>query len=114
MKTIAINKENDIYLDANGNLAIKTDLEALGDILINKSETNKGELLFNQPKGIDFFNTIFSNPAYPSLFQNQLLNQLENTQSVIQINDFTAKTAKDVYSYTANIQSEYGELTLNG
>lgn len=114
MQTIAINSNNDIYLDSSGNLAIKTDIEALGDILVNKSQTNQGELLYNSESGIDFFNTVFSSPAYPDLFQNQLLNQLENTEGVERISNYQAKQENNTYSYTANIQTQYGEVILNG
>lgn len=114
MKTIAINQNNDIYLDSNNNLALKKDLNAMGDILINKSQTNMGELLFNNQKGIDFFNTVFSSPAYPDLFQHQLLNQFEDTQAVEEIIDFRAQIKNNIYSYKANIQTEFGEVILNG
>ena len=60
MKTISINENNDIYLTPSGNISIKTDIEALGDILVNKTQTNKGELQFDEEKGIDFLNTIFN------------------------------------------------------
>lgn len=114
MQTIAINSNNDIYLDSSGNLAMKTDIEALGDILVNKSQTNQGELLYNSESGIDFFNTVFSSPAYPDLFQNQLLNQLENTEGVERISNYQAEQKNNTYSYTANIQTQYGEVILNG
>lgn len=114
MRTIAINENNDIYLDASGNLVIKTDKEAVGDILVNKAQTNQGELLFNTEKGIDFFNTVFSSPAYPDLFQHQLLNEFENTEAVERIADYQADVKNGVYSYIADIQTEYGEVNING
>lgn len=114
MKTIAINTSNDIYLDSSGNLAIKSGLDAMGDILVNKAQTNYGELLFNNPKGIDFFNTVFSSPAYPDLFQNQLLNQFEDTEAVERIAGYTSNLKNNVYSYTAKIQTQYGEVNING
>ena len=47
MKTIAINENNDIYLTPSGNLAIKQDLSAMGDIFVNKAQTVRGELQFD-------------------------------------------------------------------
>ena len=113
MQTIAINENNDIYVDSAGNLAIKTGISAMGDIFVNKSQTVQNELLYSD-KGIDFFNTIFSSPAYPDLFQNQLTNQLEDTEATIRVNSFEATTQNNVFSYTAKIETEYGELYLNG
>ena len=114
MKTIAINSNNDIYIDSSNNLVIKNDLAAMGDILVNKCQTNLGELLYNALKGIDFFNTILSSPSYPDLFQNQLLTQIEQTNAVERIDNYKEKIQNSVYSYTTEIQTEYGEVSLNG
>lgn len=113
MQTIAINENNDIYIDDSGNLAIKKDLPALGDIYINKIQTLKNELLYSD-KGIDYFNTIFANPTYPDLFQNELQNEIVNTESTISIDSFESKQENDIYKYVAKIQTEYGELYING
>lgn len=114
MKTLGINDNNDICLDSSNNIVVKEDLAAMGDILINKSQTKSGELLFNNSKGIDFFNTIFSSPAYPDLFQNEVITQLENTEAVEKVSNFNAAINNNIYSYTVNVQTEYGEISLNG
>ena len=114
MKTIAINSNNDIYINTSGNLVIKDDLEAMGDILVNKCQTNLGELLFNQVKGIDFFNTIFANPVYIDLFQHQLVTQIEETDRVDKIENYDAEISKNVYTYKTKVQTEFGEVNLNG
>lgn len=114
MRTIAINENNDIYLDNSGSLAIKTDLEAMGDICVNKSQTVQGELLYNQDKGIDFFNTIFSSPSYPDLFQNEVITQLEDTQSVNTVKNFRGEAHNGVYSYMVEVQTDFGQVVLNG
>ena len=114
MKTIAINSNNDIYIDSTNNLVIKSDLNAMGDILVNKCQTNLGELLFNALKGIDFFNTIFSSPCYPDLFQNQLITQIEQTDAVKRIDSYTETINNNIYTYKTEVQTEYGEVNLNG
>ena len=114
MKTIAINENNDIYLTPSGNLAIKTDLAAMGDILINKAQTNRGELIYDTAKGVDYFNTIFSSPCYPELFQQQLVSELENTDQVLEVSDYEAAVENNVYAYSVNITTTYGEVALNG
>lgn len=114
MKTIGIDSNNDIYLDNSNNLGMKSDLGAMGDILVNKSQTVEGELIYETEKGIDFFNTIFSSPCYPDLFQNQLLTQLEDTDAVQEVSNYNAKTEDNIYSYTVDIQTDYGKIALNG
>ena len=113
MQTISINENNDIYIDNSGNLAISQGLEAIGNIFVNKSQTLKNEMLYSD-KGIDYFNTIFSSPSYPDLFQNELTNQLEATEATISVESFEAETKDNIFKYSAKIQTEYGELYLNG
>lgn len=114
MKTAAINQNNDIYLTPSGNLALKEDLNAMGDIFINKSQTVRGELLFNTEKGIDFMNTIFNSPAEPELFQSELVEQLEDTEETESVYSYTSSVKEGVYEYTADIITTYGNITLNG
>ena len=114
MKTIAINENNDIYLTPSGNLALKQDLEAMGDIFVNKSQTVRGELQFDTTKGIDFYNTIFNSPSEPELFQSELTEQLENTAETDRIYSYSSSINDGVYLYTADIITSYGNITLNG
>ena len=114
MKTLAINSDNDIFLDNSGNLAIAVDLKAMANIYTNKSQANLGELPYNTDKGIDFFNTIFSSPCYPDLFQNEVLTQLEDTEKTLEILNYTDEIKDDVYSYSVEILTEYGVIELNG
>ena len=113
MQTIAINENNDIYLDNSNNLALKRDLAAMGDIFVNKSQTVKNELLYSD-KGIDFFNTIFASPAYPDLFQNELTNELENTEAAEKVENFEGQTDDGIFKYSAEIETVYGRVALNG
>lgn len=114
MKTIAINENNDIYLTPSGNISIKTDIEALGDILVNKTQTNRGELQFNEEKGIDFLNTIFNSPAEIEFFESELINQIEDTDNVQNVYNFESETKNGIYSYKADIITDFGNITLNG
>ncbi len=114
MITIGIDSNNDLYLTPQGDLGIKQDLEAMGDIYINKAQTRKGELIYDEEKGIDFFNTIFGEPCYSDLFQNQLISELEDTAETQNVSGYTQKTNNGIYSYTVNCQTSYGEITVNG
>lgn len=114
MQTISINQNNDIFLDETGNLAMSKNLDAMGNIFLNKSQTNKGELPYNTEKGIDFFNTVFSSPCYPDLFQNELLSELEDTEATQEVLNYTENTEDNIYSYSVDILTDYGQVTLNG
>lgn len=114
MITFGINKNNDIYLNALNNCELKKDLEAMGDIYVNKSQTNTGEMKYNAIKGIDFFHTLFNHSPFPDLFQNQVQTQLQDTLETQNVTEFTPQLKDSVFSYSVKIQSSYGEVTLNG
>lgn len=114
MKTLGINSNNDIYLDSSNNLVIDQGLQAMADIYTNKSQTILGECQYDTEKGIDFFNTIFASPTYFDLFQNELMTQLQETDDTISVSNFQENIQKNVYNYSVNILSTYGEVTLNG
>lgn len=111
---MSINENNDIYLTPSGNISIKTDIEALGDILVNKTQTNRGELQFDEEKGIDFLNTIFNSPAEIEFFESELINQIEDTDNVQNVYNFESETKNGIYSYKADIITDFGNITLNG
>lgn len=114
MQTIGINEFNDIFIDNSNNLCIKKDLDAMGDIFVNKSQTVLGECLYDSDKGINFFNTIFDSPCYPDLFQNELITQLEDTEAVYEIKTFKDEITNNVYKYSVEIQTDFGKVALNG
>lgn len=113
MKTIAINTNNDIYLNDSNNLALKSNLNAMGDIYVNKCQTVKGELQYTD-KGIDFENTIFSSPSYPDLFQNEVITQIEDTEDTQRVTSFEGDTEENTFLYKTKIVTAYGEVALNG
>lgn len=114
MLTVGIDENNDLFLDNNGNIVIKYDIEAMGDIYVNKAQTNKGELVYNTEKGIDFFNTVFGEPCYPDVFQYQLLNELRDTAETEAVNGYTQEINNGVLKYRVDCKTTYGNITTNG
>lgn len=114
MITIGIDENNDIYIDSNNNLALKSDLDAMGDIFVNKVQTVKGELLYNNDKGIDYFNTIFGEPPYPDVFQSQVIAELSDTEDTQKVSAYDYTINNNIYSYTVDCETTYGNLKFRG
>ena len=114
MLTFGINNDNDLFLDSNGNIVLKKDAPALGDIYVNKAQTNRGELAYNTSKGIDYFNTVFGEPCYPDVFQNQLINELVETEETISVSGYSQTITDDVLNYKVNCKTSYGNIIING
>lgn len=114
MQTISINENNDIYIDASGNLALTVDINALADISKNKALTTLGEPQFNQQDGIPYFETIFTDTPKIDLFQAALINSIENTENIERVSNFNYTQNNGVFSYTLTEQTTFGEIQLNG
>jgi len=114
MQTISINQNNDMYLDASGNIAITQDINALADISKNKVLTNYGEPEYNALDGIPYFETIFADKPNVDLFQAAIIETLENTENIERISDFEYKQNNGIFSYTLTEHTTFGEIVFNG
>lgn len=114
MLTFGIDNKNDLFIDNSGNIAVKSDIESMKDIYVNKVQTNRGEIVYNTLKGIDYFNTVFCSPAYPDVFQNQVINELTNTEETQSITGFKQTIKNGILSYSVNCYTSYGNFKLNG
>ena len=114
MRTISINENNDISKNRSNNLAIDTDIQAVADVIKNRVLTLLQELSLNTEKGIPYYTTVWAEQANLELFQANVVNEIETTPGVIRCKDFNYKVNDGVLSYTAEIETEYGTVILNG
>lgn len=114
MQTISINQNNDIYLDASGNIALTVDINALADISKNKVLTTLGEAEYNQLAGIPYFETIFCDTPKIDLFQTAIIETLENTENIERVTNFDYTQNEGVFSYSLTEITSYGNIELQG
>lgn len=106
----------DIYLDDNGNLAVKSDEQALLDILTNRIRTKKYEVQYDMNKGVPYFETIFANTGLLGLWRSYVIEEIERTSGVISVESllYSLDEGTKKLSYTCQIRTIYGETSLNG
>ena len=114
MLTLATNENNDLYVDASGNLGVSNDIYALSNVIKNKALTTLGEPQYNQQNGIPYFETIFTDTPSIDLYQAKLINDIENTENVERVVSFNYTDNNGILNYTVTIQTAYGDITLNG
>lgn len=114
MKTIATNDNNDIFIDAGGNIAIYSDIAALANISKNAVLTNSAELEFNTEKGIPYMETVFSDNVNTDIFQANIIRTLEALEGVERVSSFTYELKDGIYSYSVQIITELGTVVVNG
>ncbi len=114
MKTIATDKNNDLFIDAGGSIAIVSDIDALANISKNAVLTNRGELTYNVQFGIPYMNTIFADVANTDIFQASIIQTLESLDGVERISSFAFEINNGIYSYQVEETTEFGTVVLNG
>ena len=73
-----------------------------------------GELQYNQTKGVEYLNNVFSgNPNYQA-FEFQARREIEKVQGVTRVEDFSYLLSEGVLSYTATIKTIFGKGAING
>ncbi|MEY0399629.1 hypothetical protein AB7W17_22310 [Providencia rettgeri] len=114
MKTFDINTNNDLYIAQNGKLAIVDAEVASRNRCEHYIKALRGEMLHKLDKGIPYWKTTFGQQADISMFESAFRERLRELNDVISVVSFSANVVDGVLSYTAEIQTVYGSVMLNG
>lgn len=111
-QTFAADSNNDLFLDAAGNLAIASGLSAVSQNCEHAMKTTLGECIFDLPRGLPNFETVWN--GNPNLAQYNLAGvlALQAVEGVVQVAAFESERVGDVLQYRATIQTIYGRATL--
>lgn len=113
-RSLAMDENGDIYLGADGNLAIVTGLEATMQAAQQAAQTMLGEMQYAVDKGMPNFDVIWSGSPNISQFDAYLRRTLLSVEHVIGIKDLIITRNGNTLSYVATIQTDYGTGALNG
>ena len=114
IKTLARDENCDLFVDASGNLAIATGMDAYVQIVNAKMRTVLGELPMDVNGGLPYFQTVFADPSTIDVFEAEAVKMLEAIEFVESVKSFTCEVKGDVLYYTAEIITDKGALTVNG
>lgn len=114
MKTLAVNSNNDIYIGADGNLAIVDGLESVKQRCEQAARILRNELPYAQSKGIPFFETPFGDSGNLGLYESYLRQQYTSVQDVTGVKYIRFRFEGTELQYEAGILSIYGEATISG
>lgn len=114
MKTLAVNEKNDIYIGADGKLAIATDLQAVIFSCQQAAKARLGEMLYAFDQGIPMFETVFLSTANVPQYSAALRIALESVPNVTEVTQLDVTVANNVLNYVAYITTPYGQGIVNG
>ena len=113
-QTLAVNKNNDIFIGTDGNLAIAKGQQAMLFACASAAKSQLNEMVLAFDQGVANFQTIWKNSANVAQFELSLRTAIENVDGVDGISDLTISVGNNTLSYVATIQTIYGEGTING
>lgn len=113
-KTLAVDSNNDIYLGADGGLAIAVDLQATLQAAQQAAQTQLGEMEYAVDEGLPNFQVVWNGTPNISQFDAALRQALLGVAHVTGVQDLAIARADNKLSYTATIITDYGQGAING
>ncbi len=113
MKTILVDDNGD-RVTKNGLFVYLINLDAVKQTCEQAVIQQLKELQYDQTKGIEYFNNVFTGTPNFQLFEAQARNQILNVDDVIGVSSFTYEQKDNELSYNATIQTIYGNGEING
>ena len=111
--SLAINqKNNDLTVAANGNLAFVSDNFALSDIVNSVLQTQLGELPYAINFGVPIFETVFNGSPNIPAYQAALTEAVLAINGVTEVIDVTINVEDNTLIYNLTYNSIYGTGTV--
>lgn len=111
-KTLGTNSENDIYLGADGNLAMLGGQDAVMGACASASKAQLGEMVLTVNAGIPNFQAIWVGVPNYAIWKQALLQALQAVPGVIQVADLKLYSQNNVLSYAATIATQFGQAEI--
>jgi hypothetical protein len=106
--------DNDIFIDASGNLSILSGLAAVEAACATATKAQLGEMVFATDTGIPNFQALWIGAPEYNLWKAAVLATLQNVAGVTTVTSLNLSLSGSTVSYTAQISTQYGSGTVNG
>ena len=113
MRIFAVNKDNDIYIDRRGNLAIGKDLLALKQNLEHVMQSLFGEMLHHKRRGLPYQECVWSGSPNLRQFEAFARVTLRREKGVNSIDSMTVWREHNTLCYSAVISTIYGTVSID-
>lgn len=114
MRVFTVDKNNDLTLAADGNLALSADLQAVLYTCEQVAKAQLNEMVLSVDQGMPNFQTIWVGAPNIPQFQAYLAARLQAVTGVQRVTSIEASASGGTLRYTAVIQTIYGEGVING
>src|SRR5690606_36765678 len=105
---------NDSYLNAQGNISLSYDLQAVSQGCAQAAQTVLGEIIFNTNQEIPFFQTIWEGIPNVQQYTAALRVAFINAPNVVEVVSLMTQQVNNDFQYTAVIRTIYGSGGISG
>lgn len=110
---LGVNADNDIYLDASGDLAIVSDITACMQAAQQAVQTVQGEMQYHLNRGVPDFRVLWSGHPSVAQFRAAVRTEILLTTDVLRVQRINAELVGEDAVYTADIVTVFGPGVLN-
>ena len=114
VQTIAVDVNNDLYLNEAGNIAFSYNLQAVLELCEHAMKTRLGECVLNTDEGLPYFEVVFNGVPNLLQFEGAAREALIQIEGVTEIVDFVMTLVDNTLQYTATIKTIYGQGAISG
>jgi hypothetical protein len=113
MITFDVNKDNDVFINSSGDLAIVTDKIAAMRVAEHYARASRGEMIHNMDKGIPFWPIAFGANANIAQYEAAFRARMKQIPQVKNVVSFDVEVADNALKYTATIETIYGLIEVD-
>lgn len=113
-RSLSIDSNGDIYIGADGSLAVATGLAAVMQACAEAARTQLGEMLFAVDQGLPNFQAVWNGAPNVSQFEAYLRSNLLGVPDVISVDSVEIDASGGSLNYVATIKTIYGTGAING
>ena len=106
--TFAVNSNNDLYLNAEGNIAYAYDLTAIIQQCQQAAKTLLGEMVYTTNQGLPYFQTVWTGTPNIAQYTAALRRAFLAVGGVLEVVSLMTSQTNNTLSYTAMIRTIYG------
>lgn len=113
-KVLAVNSQNDMYIDVTNNIAVATGATAVSQAAKTATLAQLGEMILFTLMGMPARQSVWVGGPNYSVYQAAVVSAIQAIYGVNAVTSITVSQTGNVLSYVAIIDTIYGELTING
>ena len=112
-RTLSTDTSNDLYLGADGNIAVASGLDGVLQACQTAVKARRGEMVLDVESGIPYFETAFPGAYNVAQFEAAIRATILAVSGV-RDTAVVAVASGNLLSYTATIVTDFGTGTING